>query len=210
MPNWCGNTLTVTGPARVVRALLAQVEDPTEPTALSLARIVPTPVELYDVTESAATGGFALFTGAAGQRDEDDWHSWHVRNWGTKWDVQAQVNVADGEQPGTLEATFEFSSAWSPPQTATAALAAQYPGCELVLHYDEPGMDVAGTDVWQGGVCVSSVSGPSEVALEWEDDDAEDDDAADDEDADEDAENENGNDASDEDPAPVSAEEDEQ
>lgn len=176
MPNWCANDLTVIGPSRAVRALLAHVADTDgeEPTSLSLSKIAPMPRELLEVeADSAATLATLLGRSTAPARD---WNSWRAGHWGTKWDVTAEVNVGDGPQPGTLEATFAFDSAWSPPTPAVDTLARQYPMCELVLTYDEPGNDFAGTEVWSGGQHMTSEQGPSTSREDWDD---EDDDTAD-------------------------------
>ena len=39
-----------------------------------------------------------------------DWYTWHVENWGTKWDVESESIFYQGE---ILVATYD--SAWAPP-----------------------------------------------------------------------------------------------
>jgi hypothetical protein len=40
-----------------------------------------------------------------------DWYSWNIQNWGTKWDVDADLVCWDTPK----EVHFSFDSAWSPP-----------------------------------------------------------------------------------------------
>ena len=87
MPNWCQNTILFNGPTEELSKLIETVEGPN--TSLSLRKIISTPEEL--VTSSAPnrneddTARFLTLYGAA------DWYDFQIKNWGTKWDVQAQI-----------------------------------------------------------------------------------------------------------------------
>jgi hypothetical protein len=71
----------------------------------------------------------------------NDWYSWNVRNWGTKWDVS--VSNTD-EYPETEiqidmpdHLLYRFDTAWSPPVPAIHNLSLQYPNLTFDLSYEE-------------------------------------------------------------------------
>ena len=75
----------------------------------------------------------------------NDWYSFNVREWGTKWDVAVS---SDDEYPETymegptengenLVVYYNFNTAWSPPFPAIAKLSAQYPALLFTLSYEE-------------------------------------------------------------------------
>ena len=74
----------------------------------------------------------------------NDWYSFNVREWGTKWDVA--VSVTDTYPDTNMEETpngdnhvvhYNFNTAWSPPMPAVSKLSAQYPDLLFTLSYEE-------------------------------------------------------------------------
>jgi hypothetical protein len=71
----------------------------------------------------------------------NDWYSWNVRNWGTKWDV----GLSNGDKyPDTelivesdRELIYRLNTAWSPPVPAIENLSRQYPDLAFYLEYQE-------------------------------------------------------------------------
>lgn len=126
MPNWCMNELTVFGNKDDVETLINNMK--YFDTEFSLEKIAPEP----DVVE--------------------DWHQWRLENWGTKWDVEAQITES-GFIVGTTSkyAKFVFDSAWNPPTAAIEELARKFPALSFHLAYDEPGMDFSGVIYWSDG-----------------------------------------------------------
>lgn len=175
MPNYCSNTLIISGPTRHVASLLAQVNDPQENTALSLERIAPTPEHLLNppkrTGQDAQTSVQASMTAILGLTEPTDWHSWRVRTWGTKWDVDAHLDAPLDLSAEHGEATLTFASAWSPPVEALTILAAQHPQCALELSYDEPGNDFSGVATWADGALTGHTTGPSLCNSEYDDED---------------------------------------
>lgn len=161
MPNWCQNTILFNGPTEELSKLIETVEGPN--TSLSLRKIIYTPEEL--VTSSAPNRNendkarFLTLYGAA------DWYDFQVKNWGTKWDVQAQI-IYDSKESAVGYHTYtekevrtvkmEFDSAWSPPQLAILMLAKQFPKTNIYHSYDESGSDYSGYDMYSNGECVKS------------------------------------------------------
>lgn len=86
MPNWCENTLYIESDKETI----AQIVEAIEQNKL-LHFMNPMP-------EDKAT----------------DWYDWRVDNWGTKWEVEANL---DSEHDETSVSIW-FDSAWSPPVAA--------------------------------------------------------------------------------------------
>ena len=84
----------------------------------------------------------------------DDWYMWRVNNWGTKWDVGADIGTEKEERYGlkatvvdwnngkSIEANCSFDSAWSPPIEFYDKLVEL--GYDVHASYFEPGMTFCG------------------------------------------------------------------
>jgi hypothetical protein len=141
MPNWCSNTLTISGPSADLVALGNTVVDQGK-TDLSLEKINATPPEM--LTDEKA-----------------GWYEWRNEHWGTKWDVEATLTEFDHLY------VYNFNSAWGPPESAIATLAACFPTLTFHLAYDEPGMDFGGFTLWREGELAEKEEGVSLQNLEW-------------------------------------------
>lgn len=133
MPNWCGNTLTLTheNPEMIARAKAAFIE------GRLLDEFIPVPQELRETTspnrEEQSADALRKKYGAA------DWYDWCVSNWGTKWDV------GDGQGIQTWddhELIVYFDSAWAPPVNAYERF--QDLGFTVYATYYESGMCFCG------------------------------------------------------------------
>lgn len=141
MPNWCMNSLTVTGTEEEVEALIAKVS--TSESLFSFAKIVPLPSE------------------------EDDWNMWCNLHWGTKWDVDCQD--LDTYKNGTLmDASWIFDTAWSPPIQVIEKLAEDNLNLIVSLSYDEPGNNFGGEITWEYGVIIHQAEFESPTVASWE------------------------------------------
>ena len=83
----------------------------------------------------------------------EDWYEWQISNWGTKWDVGADIGTDNEERYG-LKATrvgnevcCSFDSAWSPPLGLYGELVDL--GYDVKASYWEPGMAFCG--IWDNG-----------------------------------------------------------
>lgn len=160
MPNWCSNTLYVTGDALVMQRMIEAVQDDDTSSDLSLEKILPTPQELKDgsateTVEETMAQNLERF-GAK------DWYDWRVENWGTKWDVEAEIEdlgeyVTWARLPSQVQYTFE--SAWAPPIEAIRKLSQQYPELHFALAYEEEGMGFGGYVVIENGETTQSEKG---------------------------------------------------
>jgi hypothetical protein len=124
MPNWCQNALVITGDLDAFSKWLNG-----EP--FTLNKIKPMPPEYKD--------------GESGQ-----WYDWAVENWGTKWDVDAQIEPSDIEGDNHAYAVFE--SAWAPPCAAIRTLSELLPTVMFRLSYLEEGVGFCGCSIFKEGM----------------------------------------------------------
>jgi hypothetical protein len=74
MFKWCFNELIVEGDETKIQEFKELVKD--RDMDLSLDKLVPMPPELFDVKP---------------ENSEPNWIDWRLDNWGTKWDVKAEL-----------------------------------------------------------------------------------------------------------------------
>lgn len=114
MPNWCTNTLTITGNVSTLCELKTVIE-----------------ADRVGLLEAIAPIGEWEYANA-------------VEKWGTKWDVSTDglEYTLNGDGTATIEGYFD--SAWSPPIAAFQQLADDWDSCYIQLKYFEPGMAFVG------------------------------------------------------------------
>jgi hypothetical protein len=94
MPNWCENRVYLEATPSEIEAIVAAVKNQGDTKGL-LDYLRPQP----EHAEESET-------------HMPNWWSWRVENWGTKWEVTAEIvshSIADGW------INLAFDSAWSPP-----------------------------------------------------------------------------------------------
>lgn len=118
MPNHCSNKLIVTGTDADVNAFRdALLKGGKEP---EINNLIPMP---DDVGNS------------------DNWYSWAIENWGSKWGAYREYVVCDGDD--RLEINYE--TAWCPLSVEFwEKVAWKFPKLTFVIVYYEIGMDFAG------------------------------------------------------------------
>ena len=133
MPNWCNNTITLTGPKEKITAIYNKAK---EDNAL-LQQLYPMPEALEGTTSPAPKEGKVqpLVDG------HDNWYDWRVDNWSTKWDVD--MDGLELSDDGTT-ITGWFDSAWAPPIGAYEHFLINNEDCSISSLYYEGGMDFAG------------------------------------------------------------------
>jgi len=133
MPNWCNNSITISGPKDKITKLY---NDAVAENGL-LQVMYPMPKELEDTTSPAPKEGEPqpLVDGY------DNWYDWRVNNWATKWDVDVE-NLELSEDGTNISGWFD--SAWSPPTGAYDEFLARNEDCSIKALYYEGGMDFGG------------------------------------------------------------------
>ena len=145
MPNWTNNVVELAhkDPAMIVRARDAFNRQEF------LQEFIPVPEDLHIVAGCVSDPDEQAKLEADTARNKakygyDNWYSYCVAEWGTKWDVGAEgyeVEIEDGRL------TLSFDSAWAPPVPAYEKLMEL--GFEVRAYYFEGGMMFAG--VWEDG-----------------------------------------------------------
>jgi hypothetical protein len=121
MPNWCYQTLEITGEPKQLNKLLKKIEvtkseatDNEPETPFSFNNVIPMPPQ-YHLSQA--------------------WYEWRVTNWGTKW--QPQINVANVDEWESGSIYFDFDTAWSPPYPIIEALSKEFKKLEFHWRYWE-------------------------------------------------------------------------
>ena len=140
MPNWCSNTITITGDKKIISGITRLIES-------------------IKKTEGEEPGVFATLVGrepgmTQERYDNIGWYDSNVGYWGTKWDVSYD------------ECDFDFSdeqirlhpnTAWSPPIGFCQMMVKEYKKIKIHILYDECGNDFCGqADIYldeEGIVC---------------------------------------------------------
>ncbi len=122
MPNWCSNTLLITGDTNTLVQLKSVIEQDDD----------------YELLEAIAP---------IGEYDRET----AISKWGTKWDVSSEGLEYTDNGDGTSTIEGYFDSAWSPPVEAFTQLAEDWDSCYIELKYFEPGMGFIGLYDSEGG-----------------------------------------------------------
>jgi len=87
MPNWCENTLIVSGDKKQIKQFKEKAKGKKNKTDLSLNNFVPLSKELENTTAPSLKPNKKLIK----KYGADNWYEWCISNWGTKWDVEATL-----------------------------------------------------------------------------------------------------------------------
>jgi len=144
MPNWCDNNITITGPNKIIDKIDKIVAEEGSTDGL-LQFMYPMPDELRDTTADGSKR-----KNLQKKYGHDDWYSWAVENWSTKWDISEfygieRIAIGDDES----ELSFGFSSAWAPPLGAYENYINENSNVTIRATYYEPGCDFMG--IWDNG-----------------------------------------------------------
>lgn len=149
MPNWCTNSVMINA------ADLSKFKEWLGDGSAFLSKIAPTPQALKG-TLAGFIADKAEQTRLEVQEQDNlikygskNWYDWNVNNWGTKWDVDAEI---DNFTVSDTEIIFTFDSAWSPPTRAMVKLGELFPDICIRHSYLEEGMCFVGVLTIEDGV----------------------------------------------------------
>lgn len=133
MPNWCYNSINITGSKDKIKALWDRASGDNEGGLLDA--LVPMPAELIPTLD-----GERLAEPFEGY---NHWYDWRLDKWGVKWEVESdQLGYFDKGDKAEIYGTFD--SAWGSPLEAFKTYADANPDVEIEVFYQEEGMDFAG------------------------------------------------------------------
>ena len=156
MPNWCYNSLQVSGKPDDLKKFVFDTlglpaayppqewekdlerEQPTEK-FFCFNALVPTPQNVlemgYDAHDKLPENIWDLIQSDQPVENIDGYH-WSIQNWGTKWDVYYNRITPNemGWSEGCESIGFSFDTAWSPPRGWFDQVIQLYPALEFELH----------------------------------------------------------------------------
>jgi hypothetical protein len=132
MPNWCNNIVTI---EHKNKTAIDRVEKAFKKGTLC-SEFIPTPEDLKNTSAPNNTNAEEMKQ----KYNYRDWYEFQVNEWGTKWDVGGEDQIADRINRKRLELTFE--SAWAPPVGLYNKLREE--GYDVHAYYYEPGAGYAG------------------------------------------------------------------
>lgn len=135
MPNWCNNDLFITGDKKERQNFIKQAK--SAKTDLDFSNFLPTPKELLAV--ESPNRNLRKAKELTKKYGSPCWYEWHIRNWGVKWDVEAELH--DGTARETI---YTFYSAWSSPLQFFINVSKMFSKLTFYLVYNEPGMAFEG------------------------------------------------------------------
>jgi hypothetical protein len=155
MPNWCDNTISISGNAISIKNLkefvgrpIDREDEKIEEPIYSLANIMPsTPDATPMLGEMSKSEGV------------DDWYHNNINSWGTKWDVAGNAYVNINYKEGDEFIGYSFDSAWSPPTPTTQRLSEIFPELTIEHKYYESGCDFWGIEIYKAGEMISEEGG---------------------------------------------------
>ena len=119
MPNWCDNSISISGPTDKIKKLWETVNSLHESD------------DSKGLLEAMVPIGEWSYGGA-------------TEAWGTKWDIDHEGLEFIDNGDGTSDITGWFNSAWGPPVAAYENFLENNKDCGIDASYYEPGMDFAG------------------------------------------------------------------
>lgn len=141
MPNWCDCELTVTGNKQDLDVFMDKAA--LDGACLTFVPFVSPPKEYLEYRKEWDE----WYKKEDKTIDEPqirpigfDWYHWNIGHWGTKWDAA----YPSCERLTDTEATYGFSTAWSPPSPVIEAMCEQHPTLAFELRYYESGMGFQG------------------------------------------------------------------
>jgi hypothetical protein len=140
MPNWCDNTLRVTGDAEALNRFATDIKN-EDGSIQILKNLIPFPVELEgnDITDKDGNVIAKAFSDAG--------YSWCLRNWGTKWgDCETELSAYP---PGEL--VYTFQTAWSPALAGIERISRLFPTLTFQTDWVEEGVQSIGAASYQDG-----------------------------------------------------------
>lgn len=137
MPNWCNNSICITGPKDKIKKLYDNHVVKNSSTGL-LAGMVPPPKNMLLDNIGTAERQFCAEQGIP------NWYDWRIINWGTKWEINSDGLELTDNGDGTAAIAGQFVSAWAPPIEAYNSFLRNNEDCSLISSYLELGYDFGG------------------------------------------------------------------
>jgi hypothetical protein len=149
MANMCFNNLNITGPKADVQRFLASVK--TEETQFDFNGVVPMPEELRNTESPNATLESNDSNESIEKCGANNWHTWAIENWGTKWNPSCIDDWEIDESEEEMDIRIYFETPWSPPTEFVINASKAYPSLSFGNEFYEQGCEVIGEHLIQNG-----------------------------------------------------------
>jgi hypothetical protein len=136
MPNWCWNSMTITGEPSEIERFLSGAKVDAGGDHSFLDAYYPCPEELMN--QSSPSPNAEEMTEKYGY---SDWYDWCCEKWGTKW-PECEMCIKHDE--GSTTASLGYDTAWAPAIAGYAEISLQFPSLVFDLYYEEPGCGFCG------------------------------------------------------------------
>lgn len=135
MPNWCYCELSIVGPIEERNRFKKLAEG--DKGGLDFNSFIPYPEPFKTMDEISRKLRKAEVPSNEIPRDgfNSGGYEWCVRNWGTKWNVNNNVEII--EKPRSL--LYKFDTAWRPPKPIIYVMAEMFPELRFNLKFSEGG-----------------------------------------------------------------------
>lgn len=135
MPNWCTNSIVITGEAPVIKQIADVINECKDRKGLLFEALIGRD-----------------FAGTDKEYEEGGWYKHNIERFGTKWDVRIDEENGNGcdASIGDDNIALNLWTAWSPPSSFCEHLTAKYP-VEIEMMFDESGCDFFGKETFAGG-----------------------------------------------------------
>jgi hypothetical protein len=156
MPNWCSNTLQISGDKEQLEMFKQKSisKSAMDVDIFLMDGCIPMPQELAiceDLTPEQKAERIAKY-------GYDNWYYWRLENWGSKWDAQEPYIIED--ENGL---TIHFDTAWSPAIPYIKQVAIMYPNLIFDLYFMETGEWFAGRVFAKGDEVEEQYGEPKQV-----------------------------------------------
>jgi len=172
MPNWCSNTVNVSGPPADVERFLFQAQQKhlswnrkeAWPSSAPEGWVEDTGFFWNFVTPPASIQNPEHYWGSNvhGEHPSGHWYEWNAEHWGTKWDVDPDITAMS--YPDVMRVSITFESAWAPPTPVIAAIAEQYPMLRIKHDFSEEGASFWGNVIYDNGTEIERQEGECDHA----------------------------------------------
>jgi len=176
LPNWCYNTLTITGTSQRLVEFEAYASR-KRGKILHEDAFKPYPRKFKKADKEHDKAWKAMLSQPPAEQDPsadlppDGFNNgglaWCIKNWGTKWGI-CEPKIIESSPTHLI---YEFDTAWAPPIPLVKVMSRKFPDLHFELYYEEPGMSFQGTCNCDGGEITHDEVGPYEG---YEDDEEED------------------------------------
>lgn len=156
MPNWCYNSLTITGDKKELKKFKKFVftknyykDDEEKDLDFDFSKIIAYPKRFAEADELCYK---LRKEGVAWDKIPKDGfnsggYEWCIKNWGTKWNARVTNFIEDKD--GTL--VYDFDTAWSPAIPVITEASKMFPTLHFELHYTEESMAFKGDTTFDNG-----------------------------------------------------------